>query len=149
VSPEKLAAAVARLASMIGEDRIGMPVTVDSHRPDRYALGNYEPPAPPKLSTAPKNSRAIATVRAFRTPIPIEVVLRRPNDDEPDSIQIESIRGNDEIHGDVRLCSGPWQIEEGWWRENPDVHEYWDVELERGTYRIYENGEWFADGKYD
>src|SRR5204862_4596897 len=44
VSPEKLAAAVARLAAMIGEDRIGMAMTGDGHLPDRFAIGQYEPP---------------------------------------------------------------------------------------------------------
>jgi protein ImuB len=145
VSPEKLAAAVARLASMIGEDRIGMPITVDSHRPDRYALGNYEPPAPPKLRSEPTEARDIAAVRVLRPPVPIEVITRPSRPDEPGDIQIAAIEG----HGAIRASSGPWQLEEGWWREQPDVREYWDVESENGVYRVYRGEGWYWEGGYD
>jgi protein ImuB len=145
VSPEKLAAAVARLASMIGEDRIGMPVTIDSHRPDRYALGNYEPPAPPKLRTEPNEARDIAAVRVLRPPVPIEVITRPSRPDEPGDIQIAAIEG----HGAIRASSGPWQLEEGWWREQPDVREYWDVESENGVYRVYRGEGWYWEGGVD
>ena len=41
----------------------------------------------------------------------------------------------------MRICSGPWRIEEGWWSDRPDIREYWDVELERGgVYRVFRGG---------
>ena len=56
-----------------------------------------------------------------------------------------------EFGGTVRICSGPWRIEEGWWSDRPDIREYWDVELERGgVYRVFRGGaEWFVDARYE
>jgi hypothetical protein len=60
--------------------------------------------------------------------------------------------GKIEIAGTVRICSGPWRVEEGWWSDRPDIREYWDVELERGgVYRVFRGGatEWFVDARYE
>ena len=58
-----------------------------------------------------------------------------------------------EIRGAVRIASGPWRMEEGWWLDAPATRAYWDVELSGGgLYRVYRDetgGEWFADGIYD
>ncbi|MBK7978326.1 MAG: DNA polymerase Y family protein [Deltaproteobacteria bacterium] len=57
------------------------------------------------------------------------------------------------VQGSVRVASGPWALEEGWWAETPAARDYWDVELmDGGLYRIYRDrvsGGWFADGLYD
>jgi protein ImuB len=142
VSPEKLATAIARLMSLLGEDRVGAPQTVDGHLPDRYAIGSFSPPPPPTLTPNPKPPRACAAVRVFRPPIPVEVIMRGDT--------IASLQGEGEFHGPVRATSGPWQIEQGWWREQPNVREYWDVELESGaTCRMWRDGDWFVDARYD
>jgi hypothetical protein len=58
-----------------------------------------------------------------------------------------------EIRGAVRVASGPWRMEEGWWLDAPATRAYWDVELSGGgLYRVYRDeagGAWFADGVYD
>ena len=56
-----------------------------------------------------------------------------------------------EITGRVRISSGPWHLEEGWWTDSPAAREYWDVELEGGgIYRVYQDGGgWFVDARYD
>jgi hypothetical protein len=58
-----------------------------------------------------------------------------------------------QVEGAVRVASGPWELEEGWWTEAAVRREYWDVELDAGgLYRIYrdrESGRWFVDGIYD
>jgi protein ImuB len=148
LSPEKLATTLARLVSMLGEDRVGMPMTVDGHLPDRYAIGDFAPPPPPDMTRAPKKSRGLLAVRVFRPPIPIEVVTRPSRDDEPGVLQIEALEGHDDINGVVRMSSGPWQAEEGWWRQTPDAREYWDVEIDCGTYRIFQNNGWFVAARY-
>jgi len=141
ISPEKLATTIARLISILGDDRVGMPVTVDGHLPERHAVAPYAPPPPPTLRPAPPRGRGLAALRVFRPPLPVEVVMR--------DASISSVRG-DGIEGSVILSSGPWRIEEGWWRGTPEFREYWDVELDRGgIYRVYENGDWFVDARYD
>src|SRR5947208_7439593 len=53
ISPEKLATTIARLISILGEGRVGMPVTVDGYLPERFDVAPYTPPAPPVLRPAP------------------------------------------------------------------------------------------------
>jgi protein ImuB len=170
VSPEKLATTIAKLVSILGDGRVGMPMTVDGHLPERYAINVFSPPPPPDMKRTPARARGLLAVRTFRPPIPIEVTTREA---EGDDMQIASIRSiaNEisdsrpptphsrrieagakiEIGGTVRICSGPWRIEEGWWSDRPDIREYWDVELERGgVYRVFRGGaEWFVDARYE
>jgi protein ImuB len=172
VSPEMLATTIAKLISILGDGRVGMPMTVDGHLPERYAINVFSPPPPPDVRRTPARARGLLAVRTFRPPIPIEVTTRAA---EGDDVQIATIRsladvvsdtrppapdsrprveagGKIEIAGTVRICSGPWQVEEGWWSDRPDIREYWDVELERGgVYRVFRGGaaEWFVDARYE
>ena len=143
LSPEKVATTIARLVSMLGEGRVGIPMTVDGHLPERHAVGDFAPPPPPDEKRAPKRARGLLALRTFRPPVAVKVITR----DE----KIAAISGD--ISGDVGLCSGPWKVEQGWWSERPHIREYWDVELTRGgVYRVYRdesaNG-WFIDARYD
>ena len=143
ISPEKLATAIARLISILGDDRVGMPMTVDGHLPERHAIGPFAPPPPPALRPTPPRGRGLLAGRIFRPPIPVEVITRDG--------KIESLRGED-IEGDVRVASGPWRIEEGWWRSTPAAREYWDVETSGGRlYRVYQSAvaeEWYLEGRF-
>ncbi|HJQ37349.1 MAG TPA: DNA polymerase Y family protein [Thermoanaerobaculia bacterium] len=145
LSPEKLATTIARLISMLGEDRVGMPVGVDGHLPERYAIGSFAPPPPPDLKRKPRKSGGLAAVRVFRPPIAIEVIT--------ENTHITAIHGEGDLNGSVRTASGPWQLEAEWWKDAPAAREYWDVELEKGdVYRIYEaspDAGWFADARYE
>ncbi|MCA1609700.1 MAG: DNA polymerase Y family protein [Acidobacteria bacterium] len=78
LSPDRVATTIARLASMLGADRVGSPRTVDGHRPERYALASYAPPAPPEVVRAPKRGRGLLAVRALRPPIALEVLTADP-----------------------------------------------------------------------
>jgi len=57
------------------------------------------------------------------------------------------------IQGRVRIASGPWRLEEGWWSRDPVDRDYWDLELaDGGIYRLYRerrSAQWYADGIYD
>lgn len=145
VSPEKLATTIARLVSMLGEGRVGMPVAVDGHLPERHAIGDFAPPPPPDLKRTPPRGRGVLAARVFRPPIPVEVITR----DSGGETHLESIKGEGDVSGSVRVASGPWRIEEGWWTPAPNAREYWDVELEKGgLYRVYRGGEsneWYVD----
>jgi len=146
LSPDKLATTIARLISMLGEERAGMPVTVDGHLPERHSLAPFSPPPPPDTRREPPRARGLLMPRLFRPPLPVDVTA--------EGNRIASIRG-ETIAGNVRVCSGPWHIEEGWWRDAPAEREYWDVELwEGGIYRVYrsegeqEGKEWFVDARF-
>lgn len=153
VSPEKLAATIARLVSMLGDGRVGMPLTVDGYLPERHAIADFDPPPPPDVRRTPGRARGLLALRVFRPPVPIEVHTRAARSNEPGELQIEQIASDGDIAGPVRVCSGPWQLEQGWWTDRPHVREYWDVELIRGgIYRVYRDDMaqgWFADARYD
>jgi hypothetical protein len=69
------------------------------------------------------------------------------------SIKTTAPDAQPQISGSVKVASGPWSKEEGWWSSDPADRDYWDVELSDGAlYRVYrdrQTGAWFADGVYD
>ncbi|HUP45372.1 MAG TPA: DNA polymerase Y family protein [Thermoanaerobaculia bacterium] len=149
LSPEKLATTIARLVSLLGDGRVGMATTLDGHLPERYAVADYAPPPPPDARRKPRKSRGLLAVRVFRPPLPVEVITRQAGGET----HIAAINGEGDVSGSVRVSSGPWRIEHGWWTEAPAAREYWDVELERGgVYRVYQasaSADWFVDARYD
>ena len=149
LSPEKLATTIARLVSLLGDARVGMPVAVDGHLPERHAIADYTPPPPPDTRRKAEKSRGLLAVRVFRPPIPVEVIT----DEADGETHISAIKGEGDLCGPVRTSSGPWRIESSWWADAPAAREYWDVELEGGgVYRVYENAStngWFVDARYD
>jgi|CXWL01.1.fsa_nt_gi protein ImuB len=70
-----------------------------------------------------------------------------------DSRRGETGQRNPQIEGLVRVASGPWLLEEGWWSGTPVVREYWDLEIADGAlvrvFRDCQSGAWYADGAYD
>ena len=133
----------ALLSQKLSELRPGMPATVDGHLPERYAVGDFTPPPPPDTRKRPLPARGLLAPRVLRPPVAVDVIMR---DD-----RIAALAGD--IAGDVRLASGPWEIESGWWSESPHARRYWDVELEKGgVYRVYQSSvsnDWFVDARYD
>jgi protein ImuB len=153
LSPDKLAATLARLFALLGPDRIGTPRPPDGHRPEGFKLVEFKPGPPPETERRPRTGRGLLAVRILRPPVPLEVIV---DGEEPKEIRatVEAEAAKQpRIAGSVRVASGPWGLEEGWWGEEPIGRDYWDVEIGgSGIYRIYrerESGEWFADGVYD
>ena len=168
LSPDKLTATIARIGSIVGADRIGSPRTVDGYLPERHELANYDPPPPPRVRRSPRKGRGLLAVRVLRPPMEVDVITNAlPS--SPDAIptrhlalqEIHSLVNATEengrkqlrIEGSVRIASGPWTLEDGWWTEAATQRDYWDVELARGgLYRVYRergSGKWYVDGVYD
>ncbi|HEU5162494.1 MAG TPA: hypothetical protein VFV54_05070, partial [Thermoanaerobaculia bacterium] len=108
----------------------------------------------PAIRRTARPSRGLLGVRVLRPALAVEVHV----DESSKPCSIRTIPSNDpkekklEINGAVRVASGPWRLEDGWWSDNPVVREYWDVEAANGVYRMYrEVGGvgWFLDGVYD
>lgn len=158
LSPDRLATTIARLASLLGADRIGSPRSVDGHRPERFATSGFEPPPPPEISRAPRAGRGLLAVRVLRPAVELEVKIDEKNFERSHPVSLKSVsplsaeRGA-EIAGAIRVAAGPWSMEEGWWTGEPAARDYWDVELAQGgLYRIFrdrQRNSWFADGIYD
>jgi protein ImuB len=148
LSPERFASVLARLSALVGPKRIGSPVSLNGHLPERFRLSSYAPPPPPKMPPVVEKKEIRLAIRVLRPMIELDVI-----EEETKPIAVRSLSGRTEIRGSVRVASGPWRIEEGWWSEESIARDYWDVELsDGGVYRIFHdslNNRWFADGIYD
>jgi protein ImuB len=85
LSPDKLAATLARLFALLGPGRVGSPRPVDGHRPERLALVEYAPPPPPLAPDVRRDLRSTAgrgllAVRVVRPAAEIEVLVHDPVD---------------------------------------------------------------------
>lgn len=155
-SPRALTETLARLAALVGPERVGIPVLLDSHRPDAMRL------APFRLAEASEGGRrggegaggereegkggeargAVLALCRLRPPHPAKVTLTagRP-------VHLRS----DLLAGSIVASAGPWRASGEWWLERPFFQDEWDVELEGGTLcRLSHDGStWFLAGIYD
>jgi protein ImuB len=156
-APAQLAVTLARLTALCGADRVGIPVVVDSHRPDAYGVQavrglrgygvrgeeNAFPTIPLTANPLAPNSCPLA-LRAFRPPHAVEVFCER---DRP-----EFVRGDD-LAGRVVHAAGPWRVHGDWWHDGTFSRDYYDAQLSDGcVYRLYHDlatQHWFVDGVYD
>ncbi len=74
LSPDRLATTIARLAALLGADRVGSPRALDGHRPERFTATGYAAPPPPPLRIPPRAGRGLLSVRVLRPPVPLEVL---------------------------------------------------------------------------
>lgn len=158
-SPENLSTLIARLSALMGEERVGSPVTVDSWQPGAFDMKTFGPAleaANSGLDRSPAASGAripSVAIRRFRVPIPARVHV---HDGVP--VRIDSDRrglGG----GVVDTYAGPWRSSGGWWGDEPEEtkdgwdRDEWDVTMRDGaTYRVYRqrNTEaWFIEGVVD
>jgi len=139
-SPRLLSAALARLAALVGAQQIGIPVLLDSHRPDASKLAPY--PHPDPLPPRGGETRPALALRRLRPPLPAGVTLGagRP-------VELRSER----LAGRIVISVGPWRASGEWWTEHPWLHDEWDVELGDGTVcRLAHDGSaWWLEGIYD
>ena len=161
LSPDRLAAVTARLLALLGPNRVGSPRTRNGHLPERFRLADFDPPPPPRIRLEPRPGRGMLAVRTLRPPVEVEVLTAESEETDglapcPAPRRINPLPSEERrvrIEGAVRTAAGPWEIEEGWWREAPALRDYWDVELRSGAVcRIYRDRiseRWFADGVYD
>lgn len=175
-SPETLAALTARLGALVGEDRCGSPVLIDSYRPDGFQMQRFNPGdrAPQRIprtlespnpgSLEPRHpgildsrnrgglefpSLGTVCLRRFRPPVSVRVGVERGR---PASVAVDR-RGMP--GGRVVQAAGPWRTSGAWW-DTAGGHwdrDEWDVGLsDKSVCRLYhdrETGRWFLDGVFD
>ncbi len=157
-SPRVLAATLARLAALVGARQVGVPVLLDSHRPDAVELApphSRPDPLPGKerasrslspLGRGPGEgcgvARAALALRRLRPPLPARVTLTagRP-------VHLRS----DRLTARIVASVGPWRSSGEWWTERSWTHDEWDVELGDGPLcRLAHDGStWWLEGIYD
>jgi protein ImuB len=135
--PEKLEVTLARLKALAGEENVGAPALVDTHRPGAFRMRRFG-----EQSSVPTAARANAALRIMR---PARGARVQMASGQPVHVQAEGVRGH------VVSCAGPWRTSGDWWTADPWSRDEWDVALSDGAlYRIYiEQGRWFVEGSYD
>jgi protein ImuB len=147
--PAKLEITMARIRAVVGEtdlqgrQRVGLPVLLDSHRPDHF---NVIPPVAKHSKSEPLASLAL---RRFRPAIPARV--------EVSAEQAPVWIGFSRKRARVAQASGPWKSSGEWWDAASEwIREEWDVNLiidgHTSLYRIFRDlatQSWFVEGMYD
>jgi protein ImuB len=166
-TPEQLSTLVARLSALMGQDRIGAPAALDTHRPGAFAMKEFAPAraggadgsAPAAMRARgqgdPRASVGVSSQREWG-PAAIEEVsapaatpasmLRRSRQPVPARVAVENGRAvrvttdRQGFGGGVVLsAAGPWRASGEWW-STPYDHAEWDVALADGAvYRIFQD----------
>lgn len=133
-APGRLDDAIACLASLAGDGRVGSPRTVDSHRPGEFMLAPFG-----ARGVAGRRTRCLQVpLRFFRPALEVEVRLEQA--------ALVALTG-EKIRGRVLQYAGPWRLEGEWWKPEPLRRDYYEVELsDGGLYRLYvDRSRWFVD----
>jgi protein ImuB len=138
--PQKLELTLARIAKVVGENNLGAPELLDTHRPDAFRLSRI------RLQPGPAAKRQYLHLALRRFRPPLEAQVEAPSG-RPARIQAHGVRGS------VRSLAGPWRSSGDWWTPDAWARDDWDVALGNGAlYRIYLDrlkGGWFVEGSYD
>ncbi len=169
-SPEQLSTLMARLSALMGEDRCGSPVVVDSWKPGVFGMKGFNPGSGIRDQGSgirpfriPDPRSPSVALRRFRVPVPARV---RAHEGTPLHLVIDR-RGL--TGGAVQSAAGPWRTSGNWWNDEPGSpgsripdprsqvsswdRDEWDVALGDGVaYRVFRergSGAWFLDGVFD
>jgi protein ImuB len=143
-----LAALLARLVELAGEDNVGSPIPDDSHRPDAYTLRPFTPDA---------SERSAGDLAAGESAGEHALALRRLRPSRAVVVAMERGRPSRVEWGDrarrVMASAGPWRLSGEWWDTRGWARDEWDLLLGDGTLcRLAHDrvsGTWQLDGIYD
>ena len=146
--PEKLELTLARIAGMVGENKIGSLQLLDSHRPEAFRMQRFAPVDPKgetEKSDSASSSAAVTALRMFRPPLRAKVTL---HDGKPKHVACLKRK---EISGDILWIAGPWRSSGDWWEQDGWARDEWDIALSDGAlYRLYcDSAGWFVEGSFD
>ncbi len=149
--PEKLELTLARIAAVVGQENVGSPEMLDTHRPQGFRISDV---GFRMSDVSGAQVAGTSEIRNLKSDIPSFRVYRPPllatvqaPEGRPSQI---SARG---VQGKVLTRAGPWRISGDWWTPTPWARDEWDIALSDGAlYRIYFErpaGRWFIEGSYD
>ena len=134
-TPEQLSTLLARLGALMGQDRVGAPALVDTHRPGAFAMAPFAirargPSQSPvvSLKSQAEGGAPIPDPRSlFPAPLPVSVV-RRWRQPIPARVAMDSVRRPLRVSTDRRgfaggavlSCAGPWRTSGAWWEEGEE-----------------------------
>jgi protein ImuB len=141
--PEKLELTLARIAAVVGEEHVGSPEILETHRPDAFRMKKFDVTLNLQARAASSQTHLVA-LRFFRPRIEATITM---NNGFPAWIAFPH------GHGPIASASGPWRGSGDWWRADRQWdREAWDIEALDSLYRIHRDiatGRWFVEGVYD
>jgi protein ImuB len=164
--PEKLELTMARIAGIVGENKVGSLQLLDTHRPEAFRMRRFAPQREEQSARKPKASRndkpredpesqtqnevAVTALRIFRPPLRATVTLQ-----EGRPAHIACLKRK-EICGEILWVAGPWRTSGDWWEQEGWARDEWDIALQEASgitlYRLVRDllsGQWLLEGNYD
>jgi protein ImuB len=142
-APDKLQITLARIAGIVGEENVGSPELLNTHRPDAFRLRPLVLRENPRFQSSVPPGLKLA-MRIFRPALYARVRLA---DQRPKQVVASG------VEGEVIEAAGPWRTSGDWWTDLPWARDEWDVELNNGgLYRIYcesKTKDWYVQAMYD
>jgi protein ImuB len=145
--PERFADTLARLAALVGPDRVGTPVLDDAHGDESFQLTSAaaEPlvlrETPARFGEAQPRERPVSALRRVRPPWEARVTLR---DGRPEQVTAGGVTAR------VTDCAGPWRSSGRWWESPPWWREEWDILWNGAAHRLVRTpAGWRVEGVYD
>jgi protein ImuB len=153
--PEKLELTLARIAGIVGEQRVGALELLDTHHPEGFRMRRFVAEVARKVPRkrtpgAEEAQSTVTALRRFRPPLRVNVTLENG---KPTRV---SCAKKKEVQGDVLWKAGPWRFSGDWWDREAWSRDEWDLALRNGEaisfYRLVHDllsGTWFLEGTYD
>ena len=155
-NPHQLYETLARLAALLGSDRVGSPVLEETHRPDAFRMEAFD--------WGPSRTGSIAGGTPASTEKKICIALRRFRPPTNAAIFISQDRHlqSDKVRGQITDQVGPFLLSGNWWDEKAWARAEYDIQLENlpavatalqaggELVRAHEDeSSWKLDGVYD
>jgi protein ImuB len=174
--PEKLELTLARIAGIVGDDKVGSLELLDTHRPEGFRMQRFapEPFSAQRHRDTEKNNSTflfpissssssvslclcgdssddlVTALRIFRPLIDVVVTMQ---DGKPARIACPK---NKEMQGEISWVAGPWRSSGDWWEQEGWARDEWDIAVQGETgialYRLVRDrldGRWILEGTYD
>jgi protein ImuB len=154
--PEKLELTLARIAGMVGEQRVGAIELLDTHHPEGFRMRRFvaevgrRTPRKQNPDSAQASS-AITALRRFQPPLGANVTLENG---QPTRVFCPKKK---EVAGEVLWKAGPWRFSGDWWEHEAWSRDEWDIAVQNNgasiiLYRLVHdllNDGWLVEGTYD
>jgi protein ImuB len=157
--PEKLELTLARIAALVGEQKVGALELLDTHHPEGFRMQRFMTAAPEKnpgdKAPDPVEEKSIVTaLRRFRPALRASVTLENG---QPAHLVCKK----KEVQGAVLWRAGPWRFSGDWWEHEAWSRDEWDIAVQNTAlqnggeisfYRLVHDllgGGWFVEGSYD
>jgi protein ImuB len=139
--PVKLELTLARIKALVGEEKVGSPELLNTHRPGAFRMNAFGYRLTTKADRVP-SVRVQCALRIFRPPRAARVAIVSGR---PSFVSAAGVRGR------VLELAGPWRTSGDWWTVDSWERDEWDIALSDGAlYRIYcAPPGWFVEGSYD